>query len=162
MTLKSHAIAEFRTVGQLKEDGEYCDESQEIMCKDILELLDVFASQGHSVATAPYAIGIFSKLAGYENLSPLTGDDCEWREVRENAFQNKRCSAIFKEPEVFNGQPYHLDSVVFWEWYRDSEGEMSKAYFTSKESRQPIAFPYVPQTTYQFKPTEEFPNEVLD
>jgi hypothetical protein len=154
--LQNHALSEFRAAKWLDENGNYCDEMQEAICKHILKLLDVFAEEGHSGSSAPYAIELFSKLAKFAPIVPLTGEDWEWVEVSTGVYQNKRASNVFKQADRFNGQAYDIDGKVFWEWYKDDAGEMFKSYFTSAESHVPITFPYVPNREYVFRPTDTF------
>lgn len=161
--LHGHALMEFKAAKWIDDSGNYTNEMQEAMCKHVLKLLDVFADEGHSGSSAPYAIDLFSKLAKFDPIIPLTGEDWEWTEVSEGMFQNKRCSHVFKDADVFDGQAYDIDGKIFWEWYKSQEdGEMFKSHFTSKESLVPITFPYTPKREYVFRSTVEFPNEVLD
>jgi hypothetical protein len=158
-----HALTEFKAAKWLDENGNYCDEMQEAICKHILKLLDVFAEEGHSGTTAPYTISIFSKLAGFDPIVPITGEDWEWTEVSTGVYQNKRCGHVFKQPDRFNGQAYDIDGRVFWEWVKSSEdGTIYKSHFTSGDSFVPITFPYTPKREYVFRPTDEFPNEILE
>ena len=158
---KTHALDEFRAAGWLNEDGSYKDEMQQAICEHVLKLLDVFAGEGHSGSSAPYAINMFSKLAAFEPLVPLTGEDWEWNEVHDGVYQNKRCSRVFKQADRFDGQPYDIDAVVFWEWFKSEDGEVYKTYFGNRDSFRPITFPYTPQREYRFRPTEQFPTETL-
>lgn len=162
---KSHAEREFRAAGWMDENGEFNDEMQEMICKHVLELLEVFADEGHSGSSAPYAINMFSKLAKFEPIAPLTGEDWEWFDHGE-CMQNKRCGAVFKQANRFNGKPYYLDGKVFWEWASHTDidnGAPFKSYFTSADSCVVIEFPWVPpeKPEYIFVPNEEFPNESL-
>lgn len=160
--LKTHALNEFRAAGWLDKDGKYCDDMQEAICAHLLLLLQVFSAEGHSSSTAPYTINLFSKLAKFDPIVPLTGEDWEWVEVSEGMYQNKRCSAVFKQPDRFNGQAYYIDGNVFWDWYKSEEdGTMSKSYYTGRDSFVTIEFPYTPKTEYVFVPTEQYPNEFL-
>ena len=161
---KSHAMSEFRAAGWVDESGKYMDEMQESICLHVLDLLEVFSNEGHSGFSAPYTIDLFSKLAKFDPIVPLTGEDWEWNNVSDisgsEVYQNKRCSAVFKSADRFDGQPYYIDGKVFWEWYRSKEdGEMVKTYFTGRESAVPIKFPYTPKTEYVFRGTEEYPFE---
>ena len=164
---KTHAMNEFRAAGWLDENDKYEDEMQEMICNHVLALLDVFADEGHSGTTAPYAINLFSKLAKFDPIVPLTGEDWEWNEVSDGykgkMYQNKRCSAVFKSADRHDGQPYYLDGKVFWEWYKsDEDGKMSKSYFTGGDSQVPIVFPYTPKSEYVFRATEQYPVEIID
>ena len=149
--LLKHAINEFIAAGWVEAEGKpWKDSMQEAICKDVYELLAVFSAQGHSGSSAPYAIQMFSKLAAFEPITPLTGDDSEWVEVSNGVYQNKRNSAVFKDKTQFDGQAYFLDAIVWWEWYTDKEtGEKSKIYFTNKYSRQTVKFPCIPKTKHK-------------
>lgn len=164
--LKFHALNEFRAAGWLDEHGIYADEMQEMICNHVLALLAVFSDEGHSGSTAPYAINLFSKLAKFDPIVPLTGEDWEWSNVSDvsgsETYQNKRCSAVFKSADRFNGQPYYIEGKVFWEWYKsDEDGKMSKSSYTGRDSHVPIEFPYTPKTEYVFVPTNRYPTEII-
>ncbi len=98
------------------------------------KLLEAFDGEGHSGTSAPYTVGLFKKLALFEPLGPLTGDDSEWMEVSKGMLQNRRCSHVFKE----NGEAYDIDGKVF--------EEPDGSCFTSRDSRVPVTFPYTPTT----------------
>jgi len=157
--LNTHAWTEFKAAGWLDEDGKFKDEMQEMICTHVLKLLEVFSDEGHSGSSAPYAINLFSKLAKFEPLVPLTGEDWEWNDVSEFGgrddgplYQNKRCSHVFKD----NNGAYDIQGIVFWEWYTDPEsGEKSKSHFTCRDSRVPVTFPYTPTTEYRERVSEE-------
>ena len=129
-----------------------------------LELLKVFAEQGHSGSSAPYAVSLFEKLAMWKPIAPLTGKDDEWNEVGENVWQNRRNSSVFKDSK--DGQAYWMDGIVFWEWFSApdiDDDKPRKIYFTSRGSRVNIEFPWTQpdKPEYVFRPTEEFPTEEL-
>jgi hypothetical protein len=153
--LHSHALMEFKAAKWLDNDGKYSDEMQEAICTHVLKLLDVFAEEGHSGSTAPYAVNMFKKLAMFEPLIPLTGEDWEWTEVSAGVFQNKRCSRVFKQADRFGGQAYDIDARVFYEWHTDKEtGEKYKSHYTSSDSFAPVTFPYTPSTEYVERTSE--------
>lgn len=146
----SHAWNEFRAAGWVDENNNFNDEMQEAICTHVLKLLEVFAEEGHSGSSAPYTIDLFKKLAMYEPVAPLTGEDWEWSNVSEYGgndngplFQNKRCGHVFKD----SSGAYDSEGIVWYDWRTDKEtGEKYKSYFTSRESRVPVTFPYVPKT----------------
>lgn len=155
--LHKHALMEFKAAGWLDDTG-YKDEMQGMICAHVMKLLDVFSEEGHSGTSAPYAINLFKTLAMFEPIVPLTGEDWEWTEVHDGVFQNKRCSRVFKQADRFDGQPYDIDAIVWYEWVEreldaDEEGypgiRKYKSHFTSRESMQPITFPYKPDTEYR-------------
>lgn len=110
------------------------------LAEGTLKLLEVFCNEGHSGMSAPFAVNAFSRLAKWKPLSPLTGEDDEWNEVGHNTYQNRRFSAVFKEGK--DGQAYWIEGLVFWEWHEDEELGRFKSYFTNRESRVPITFPF--------------------
>lgn len=147
---EKHAWLEFKAAGWVDENNNFRDEMQESICKHVLELLNVFHGEGHSGSSAPYAINLFSKLAKFEPVAPLTGEDWEWNDVAEYngspMWQNKRCGHVFKDE---NGA-YDIDGIVWYDWYTDQEtGEKSKSYFTNFKSRVRVTFPYVPKTEHK-------------
>jgi hypothetical protein len=161
---ESHAWAEFRAAGWVDDRNHFRDEMQEAICVHVLELLNVFHNEGHSGSSAPYTINLFSKLASFKPIAPLTGEDWEWSHAYDHSdngptYQNKRCGSVFKD----NNGAYDIDGIVFWDWCKDEDGKMFKSYFTSYESKVPVTFPYAKpdKPQYQFRPTEEYPNEVL-
>ncbi len=149
---EKYAQMEFRAAGWTDENGNFKDEMQEAICAHVLKLLEVFGDEGHSGSSAPYAINLFSKLAKFEPVAPLTGEDWEWSDVSEYGgrddgplYQNKRCGRVFKD----NNGAYDIDGIVWYDWYTNEEGEKHKSYFTGRGSRVPVTFPYVPKTEYR-------------
>lgn len=61
------------------------------------DLIEVFASQGHSGGSAATVISLFNTLANYGNIEPLTDNPEEWQEVEGGMSQNTRNSACFSE-----------------------------------------------------------------
>lgn len=154
---QKHAMKEFKAAGWLDEQGEFKDEMQKMICDHVMALLNVFADEGHSGSSAPYAIDLFSKLASWKPIAPLTGEDWEWNDVSEYSgsvtYQNNRCGNVFKD----NDGAYDIDGKVFWEWARDEDGEPFKLYYTCRESRVPVTFPYTPKTEYVWRHSDAEP-----
>lgn len=148
MSYKEHALTEFRAAGWIDENGKYDDEMQEAICLHILKLLEVFSEEGHSGSSAPYAINLFSKLANHKPIVPLTGEDWEWIDVSfgpHMKYQNKRCTHVFKGDD---GRAWDGDGVIFYTYYTDEDGNQQKSYYTNKDSRVYIEFPYMPSKEY--------------
>jgi len=141
MSLVEHAKKEFEIKGWL---GLPEDDPQAWVVEDVLELLEVFAKQGHSGTSAPYVANLFFNLAKFDILGPLTGEDAEWVDHGDGFCQNKRCSHVFKNA---NGEAWDIRGVVWKE--RDR-------CFTDKHSHVPVVFPYKPTTVY--KDVRENPN----
>lgn len=131
--LTDYARAELERAGLFREDSDYGG----MLGTAVLKLVKVFAKEGHSGFSAAMATSLFSKVSRFEPLTPLTGEDDEWRESAggNGLFQNKRCGRVFKGA---NGEAYDIDGKVF----REPDG----ATFTSGDSRVPVTFPYTPTT----------------
>lgn len=116
-----------------KDDSEI--EMQKEINKDILEIINVFAKQGHSGFTADYCIRVLSRLLRYKPLTPLTGEDDEWESnpFDTELLQNKRYPAVFKD--VKNGNAFNTEAKIF----SDDDGE---TWYTSVDSKADISFPY--------------------
>ena len=157
MSLIEHAKHEFKVAGWVDENGQFNDEMQHFMCDQVLELLTIFSEHGHSGSSAPYAISLFSKLARFKPITPLTGEDDEWNELDygvEPKWQNKRASHVFKDA---SGRAYDINGKVFWEWSGTKE-DPYKSYYTCRESSVPVTFPYVvpekPEYVYRYSDAE--------
>jgi hypothetical protein len=154
--LIDHAKREFRVAGWMDERGKYSDEMQGMICDHVLKLIEMFSDEGHSGSSAPYAINLFSKLAKFEPITPLTGEDDEW--VMHDygngpSYQNKRASHVFKDAD---GKAYDIDGKVFWEWSGTKE-DPYKSHYTCRESRVYVTFPYTPSTEYVYRYSDATP-----
>jgi hypothetical protein len=137
--LLKHAERELSLIGY---DGK--DEYNNMAKDSIMELLATFANQRHSGFSASYVTDIFNKLARFETLSPLTGNDDEWNDVSdisgEMLFQNNRDSRVFKSDDG----AFFLDAIVWQETINDVVN-----HFTNKDSNRYIkSFPFTPKTFY--------------
>jgi len=130
--LEDFARSELERAGMFSKDSDY----EGMMGDAVMKLIQVFADEGHSGFSASMAVSIFERVARFEPLTPLTGEDDEWMEASAGIYQNKRCSHVFKE----NGQAYDIDGKIF--------RKPSGACFTSFESRVPVTFPYTPKREY--------------
>lgn len=139
-SLELHAMREFKAVGYIPLDQPQEDGPNKWIQQNVIELIRTFSKQGHSGMSAPYCINVFEKLAKFEPLAPLTGEDWEWHEVGDGVFQNIRCSNVFKDSDLFDGQAYDINGKVF--------REPSGACYTGAGSCVPITFPYTPTTEY--------------
>lgn len=145
--LVDYAKDELKRIGMIDSGEAYND----MATKAILDLIELFDSQGHSGFSAQYVINAFSRLAKFKPLSPLTGEDDEWNELRDGSFQNKRYSAVFKDKD---GIAYNIEGKVFTD-----DGEV---WYTSRDSRVNVTFPYVvpDKPEYVYRNKEE--GEVAD
>ena len=141
--LVDYAKDELKRIGMIDSGEAYND----FVTKAILDLIELFDSQSHSGFTASYVAGMFHRLAMFKPVSPLTGEDDEWNDVRDGLFQNKRYSAVFKDKD---GTAYNVEGKVFTD-----DGEV---WYTCKDSRVNVSFPYVvpdkPEYIYRNKESE--------
>jgi len=157
MNLIDHAKLELQMAGLFDMDSDY----EGAIGRAVLELIEVFAKQGHSGMSAPYVADLFKRLAMYEPLLPITGKDDEWGDVRNIGdgkpwYQNKRCSALFKDGK--DGKPYYIDAIV----KRDQNGAcwsgfawLNEEDYQSGDRDKMIgkrgyikSFPFTPKTFY--------------
>lgn len=142
--LVDYAKDELKRIGMIDSGEAYNDWAT----KAILDLIELFSSQGHSGFTAPYVINAFSRLAMFKPLSPLTGEDDEWDDVVDSLLQNKRYPSVFKDKD---GIAYNTEGKVF-----SDDGEV---WYTNRNSRVNITFPYVvpdkPEYVYRNKEDKE-------
>lgn len=91
--LMKYAFGELKALGYTSAS----DGIDGMLYNDVIELLAVFVSQGHSNNSAPIILNMFQRLAQYQPLSPLRFTDDEWVEFADGKFQNIRRSCFFKE-----------------------------------------------------------------
>lgn len=93
--LTEHAQFELIKAGLFDQDADY----NGAHANAVMELVETFSNQHHSGASAALTLGIFSKLAQFQPLSPITSDPDEWTDVAEfngsPLWQNKRRGTSF-------------------------------------------------------------------
>lgn len=114
------------------------DEMQKAINADVLEIIEVFAKQGHSDFSASYAVALLKRLLAGKPIQPLTGEDDEWEEVGSKGGvvveQNKRYPAVFRKNKD-NSTAYDIEGRVF-------SYDGGKTWVTNRRSHVPITFPY--------------------
>lgn len=106
MGLIQYAKQELELAGLYDKDSDY----NGMLAIAVMELIEVFAKQGHSGFSAMRVLELFSKLAQFKNLMPLTFKQDEWMIVSDmcsngkSLWQNKRDTAIFSDDE---GKTYY-------------------------------------------------------
>lgn len=107
MSLVEHAIYELEAAGykigkvdEINSDEDYSNS----IANGALELVKLFASQGHSGFSGNCTLNLFNTLANFGNLTPLTDNLDEWTDMVELGmvdedggarYQSKRNSACF-------------------------------------------------------------------
>lgn len=124
---------------------------QDMVKKNIMEMIEVFAKQGHSGTSAPYVLNLFNTLARFNPITPLTGEDDEWMSVDYGcSFQNIRCYEVFKDKAT--GEAYWSSGRIF----REPNG----VCYTSSNSRVPITFPWT-KPEPEIVDVDELGNEIV-
>lgn len=100
--LTAHAEKELELAGLFDKDSDY----DGMLGEAVMELMKVFAGQGHSGCSAMMVRELFSKLVNYEPLTEITDDPAEWQAVSEYCggpasdivemeYQSRRNPALF-------------------------------------------------------------------
>jgi hypothetical protein len=89
--LLDYATEEVTRAGLLAPDSDY----DGMLGQAVLELVKVFADQGHSGMSAQLTLMIFGKVAAYKPLMPLTDDPTEWNKVGTGVWQSRRDPSAF-------------------------------------------------------------------
>jgi hypothetical protein len=114
--LVDYAERELRQAGMVDQDSDYGG----MLGDAVLDLVKKFAEEGHSGASAMRCLQLFSRLARFKPLTPLTGEADEWNKIDDKTWQNKRAASVFKDE---TGKAHDLDA---------------------KNQRATIIFPYMP------------------
>lgn len=118
----------------------------EMLNEAILEIVEVFAKQGHSGYSAKLAAKAAGRLMNFKPLTPLTGENDEWNELDylggHARWQNKRHTSLFKDDDGFC---YDLDAVTFEDVDEPgiyfTNGDLVRRYHRGIPR---IKFPYMP------------------
>lgn len=95
MSLVQHAQRELELAGLFDKNSDYDGG----IAKAVMQLMRVFAKQGHSGFSAHQTLLIFLKLSNFENLTPITSNPEDWEDrsdiCGEPMWQCKRNPALF-------------------------------------------------------------------
>lgn len=130
MSMVEYAKRELDRIGK-DEEG-----MQDLINKNILEIVEKFSEQGHTGFTAGYALSVLERLLRFKPITPLTGEPDEWNELHHGVRQNKRCPSVFQQED---GSYEDIDAIVV----SDNGGI---TWFSSGRFRKKVTFPYSPPT----------------
>lgn len=137
-----------RLENECKKDSDCSSEDiamQQLVTDNVMELLRVFSHQGHSGFSANYVMNIFKQCVDGKVLTPLTGEDDEWKiadDSDETLEQNVRCSSVFRTNHD-NSTAHYLNGIYF------ATKKEPTSWFSTKESSINITFPsLIPKTRY--------------
>lgn len=95
--LTDHAQKELELAGLFDKDSDY----DGMLGEAVLELIELFAKQGHSGMSAALTRELFDKLANFKTLTEITDDPDDWMDVTDYGDKNKpmwqsrRCPSLF-------------------------------------------------------------------
>lgn len=123
MSLVDFAEKELKLAGLFDADSDY----DGMIGPAALDIVKVFAEQGHSGYSAALVTSIVEKLMRWQPLTPITSDPDEWMDLSGHEmpmWQNRRDCAAFSRD---GGKTwYHLDDEAKNNgdtWRRDATGE---------------------------------------
>src|SRR5208282_4089035 len=100
MSLTEHAERELREAGLFDADSNYGG----MLGESVMELVKVFAAQGHSGTSAHMTLGIFHRVASYNLLGPMknpmeSGEYIDHSDIHGGnpVYQSTRKSSVFSE-----------------------------------------------------------------
>jgi hypothetical protein len=156
--LMDHAIRELDIAGIKEDESEPSDSKGNTwMRRHLLSVVQEFKDADHSRSSITAALDILNVLLTLRPLTPLNGTPDEWQErdlffADGLRFLNKRCPTVYKTSD---GRIVDVEGKIFWEWIDDGKGSKVRSFYRTKESWVDITFPYVPNTEYVEKESEE-------
>lgn len=112
MNLYDFAFNELKDSGFFDEDSDYNGN----LGNAVMDLIDVFHSQGHSNTSAHMVLFLFNKLARYERLNPLKNPMLTGEYVDVSEYSGEKQGTLLqstKDSSVFSSDGgktwYHLD-----------------------------------------------------
>lgn len=114
--LTQHAWTELHLAGLIggEPDSIYGD----MLGEAVMDLIKLFASQGHSGMSGGITLHVFREVANFNALTPPTNNPAEWNDVGNGMWQNRRQSDSFSTD---GGKTYYRlddrDKIVTAEQY---------------------------------------------
>lgn len=134
MEMHRHARRELDALGHTREPIRW---STSKLIDLVLAVITTMGKRFFTDDVETIAIEYLQSLLNFKLLSPLTGDDREWKEIEPGLFQNKRCPSVFKDE---NGA-YEKEGVI----QIDQNGPK---FIDGETNRSNITFPYWPFADY--------------
>lgn len=120
--LVKHAQRELELAGMFDKDSDY----EGMLGDAVMQLVKVFAKQGHSGFSAQQTLYIFSEVANFKNITDIGKSADEWMNVTESSpgplWQNTRRSTTFSrdggktwydidDPTLNNGDVWQREAL---------------------------------------------------
>ena len=100
--LVTHALHE---LSLMKYNDDVTDEYEYMIACAVLDIVAMFAGQGHSGMSGSIALRLLEPLLDFKPLGVLTDDPTEWHEVYPGTWQNRRDGEAFS---LNGGKTYYL------------------------------------------------------
>jgi hypothetical protein len=127
--LVRHAKAELEHAGCFDKTAMYGG----MVGDAVLELIRVFAAQGHSGMSASIVRSLFAKVAAWEPLGPITSAPDEWMEVSTDTWQCRRNPSCFSSN---GGRTYYdIDEKPPRWWIRRLFGRYKKMHQSAEPAK---------------------------
>lgn len=92
------------------------DNMQNLMIKQIVELLSVLYTQGDTNNTIGYKVKQLTNAINFGIISPLKFTDEEWNKISDDEYQNTRISSVFKEGDlIYDVNAYSKREIGIYE-----------------------------------------------
>jgi len=133
-------LNEFRIAGYMDDN----ESIENMLAHDVLELVSLFSTQGHSGDSADNCAYLFRHLVNGNLLTPLTGEDSEWKQIEPGIFQNVRHASVFKDGK--DGKA-HCPAIIFRDRATQSTFIRGGAPADKDDlvSRMYFDFPFIPR-----------------
>lgn len=128
-----------------RELASLAEADDKTMYNDIMALLELLESQGHSGSSEAYCLDTFIRIANYRGFGPLTGEDDEWVPFCEGLMRNWRAPQVIKDTTT--GKAYDTIARVF-----TKDG---KRFYYDDRSKAEITFPYYVPSRPEFVTVED-------
>ena len=96
--LVAHARRELTLAGLLGKDSDY----DGMLGEAALQIVETFATQGHSGMSAFATVDIAQRLMSYEPLTPLTNDPAEWNHIADDMAGRPDLWQSARKPDAFS------------------------------------------------------------
>lgn len=91
--LTDHAKRELQLAGLFDKKSAYDGQ----LGVAVMELVKVFADQGHSGMSAGIVLQLFNRVAKWQPLTPIGSTKDEWQQIDDKLWQNKRSPSVFSK-----------------------------------------------------------------
>lgn len=112
--LYQHARRELELAGLTRKDSDY----NGMLGTAALEIIEVFARQGHSGQSAAIVTALINDLMQFKALTPITDDPEDWIEVTEWAPKGGRMWQCRRQSDLFSyngGKSWHSVEDPRWQ-----------------------------------------------